>query len=270
MELRALTNTSRDEIVAAFIEAFKDYPVTFPTDAPYWERRFRGARVDHDLSFGVFDHGKLVAYIVVGLDNYGGQLTAYNAGTGVIEEYRGNKLVDQLYDYAIPHFKDRGVTQCLLEVITTNARAIRVYERIGFHKVRTLKCFKGLLANGEEEVTVAPVGLSEAVLNGDNDRFYSWDNVSPGVLILDDYFKGYSVQIGGQEKGRFAMIPEKGFIAQIQSTDQSYDQVMAGVASIAPEILINNVDESRHDLIEGLKHAGAENFLDQHEMAMTI
>ena len=38
--------------------------------------------------------------------------------------------------FFFPRFRDRGVQEVRLEVIQTNARAIRVYEKVGFEIVR--------------------------------------------------------------------------------------------------------------------------------------
>ncbi len=56
----------------------------------------------------------------IGVDEHYGKLTAHNDGTGVIPTYRGNQLVDKMYEVAIPRFKAKGIEQCTLEVIQEN------------------------------------------------------------------------------------------------------------------------------------------------------
>jgi ribosomal protein S18 acetylase RimI-like enzyme len=43
-----------------------------------------------------------------------------------------------MFDWMIPMFTDEGFEQFLLEVITTNDPAIRLYEQLGFHRTREL------------------------------------------------------------------------------------------------------------------------------------
>jgi ribosomal protein S18 acetylase RimI-like enzyme len=107
--------------------AFDGYFVKMPDSLDYWATRFKQARVNYHYSFGVFDASRLVAFIIQGMDIHDGQLTAFNTGTGVLPAYRGQKLVDRLYDHAIPRLKERGIQKCQLEVIQENERAIRVY-----------------------------------------------------------------------------------------------------------------------------------------------
>src|SRR6478735_7672377 len=104
MEFRTLENTSLAEITAFFNAAFADYFVPINATVEAMQNRWRSSRVDFNLSVGAFEAGKLVAFIFTGVDDWQGRKTAYNAGTGVIPEFRGRKLVSELYDFAIPLF----------------------------------------------------------------------------------------------------------------------------------------------------------------------
>src|SRR5687768_6451246 len=120
MEIKSLENTPLAEIAACFNLAFSDYFVKFAATEEYLKNRWRANSVDYSLSFGAFENGKLVAFIIHGIDKLNGKKTAYNAGTGVIPEFRGQKLVAQLYDFALSRLKAAGILQSTLEVITQN------------------------------------------------------------------------------------------------------------------------------------------------------
>ena len=143
MQIKNLATTPLPQIVECFNLAFANYFVKMPTDVAYYEGRWRSARVDYEASIGVFDKDKLVALMIIGIDYHNGKLTAFNTGTGVIPDYKGQALVDKMYEFARPIFQKKGIQKCMLEVIQGNARAIRVYERIGFKIVRSLRCFRG-------------------------------------------------------------------------------------------------------------------------------
>ena len=68
MEIRSLADTNLSDIVACLLEAFEGYFVKMPESIDYWEERFRGARVEYELSFGMFDQDRLVAFIMNGID----------------------------------------------------------------------------------------------------------------------------------------------------------------------------------------------------------
>jgi ribosomal protein S18 acetylase RimI-like enzyme len=68
---------------------------------------------------------------------------AYNAGTGVIPEKRGNKITFKLLEHIIPKLREQNVTKIKLEVITENEIAFKTYKKIGFEIIRELNCYKG-------------------------------------------------------------------------------------------------------------------------------
>lgn len=128
MYISSLQNTGITTIVNCILDAFTGYFVQLPKDTDYWVKRFAGARVNLNYSYGAFDNDELVALVIHGIDIYEDDLAAFNLCTGVIEGYRGKHLVDRIYHYAIPYLKSKGVTQCRLEVIQENTRAIKAYQ----------------------------------------------------------------------------------------------------------------------------------------------
>ena len=72
LEIKKLSNTSIETIIACMSEAFKNYFVELPTDPAFWGRRYHAARVDYSLSFGVWDKDELVAIAIHGVDFHEG------------------------------------------------------------------------------------------------------------------------------------------------------------------------------------------------------
>ena len=64
MKIRSLENTAIEDIVFAILVSFENYFVTMPTDPNYWSQRFKRARVDFSLSFGMFVDDMLIGFII--------------------------------------------------------------------------------------------------------------------------------------------------------------------------------------------------------------
>ncbi|MEL7221822.1 MAG: GNAT family N-acetyltransferase, partial [Bacteroidota bacterium] len=142
MKIRNLSTTSIELLTQVFNTAFKIYyvPINFTIEGMRF--RIQRGRIDLRLSVGAFEDNELVAFMLSGVDNWQGQPTIYNAGTGVIPTFRGQQLVDQMYEWAIPLWREEGYTQATLEVIVENERAIRAYRRVGMQIHRKLISLK--------------------------------------------------------------------------------------------------------------------------------
>lgn len=273
MEIMNLAKTSLETIVNCLSESFKDYFVKMPSEVDFWRNRFNAARVDYSLSFGVYDNSKLVAFILHGIDIHNHQKTAFNTGTGVMEAYRGQKLVDKMYAHAIPKLKEEGIEKCMLEVIDKNHRAIRVYERIGFTKQRFLCCFKGSPkeikhASNPEKVDI----LDYQNYTNDLQHFYSWDNSLDAIRKSPNMFDAYLVKTeNGKVLGYFVLNNITWALIQIEAFEGEHWGIIFGALQTrVSSIKINNVDSNRTALIKQFKDSGMDNYINQFEMTMTL
>jgi ribosomal protein S18 acetylase RimI-like enzyme len=276
MPILPLSSTPPADIVATLSEAFEGYFVQLPSDVAYWEARWKAARVDWDLSFGYFENDVLVGFIIQGIDQYNGKQTAFNTGTGVLPDFRGQGIVDQLYAHAMPIMRTAGIETCNLEVITQNERAIAVYRRIGFAIVRRLKCFRGELKKASplnlQLRRFPPSQINQ--MPTDSRHLDSWDNCDAAILAGEAIYQAYSVYEADRWLGFFVINPASGYLPQcaiaVDAPESAWPKLLAAVESICPTIRINNIDERRTGLIDTLLSAGMENHIDQFEMAMPI
>lgn len=125
MKISHLANTPFDVILNCFFDSFSDYFVDVRIPGDFWQKRWASDRVDFRYSYGIFDEGKLVGFILNGIDFRAGKKTAFNAGTGVLPAYRGRRIVKELYTHALPELKAQGIQSCALEVIDKNEKAIK-------------------------------------------------------------------------------------------------------------------------------------------------
>ena len=267
MEIRTLANTNLSDIVACLLEAFEGYFVKMPETIDYWEERFRGARVEYDLSFGMFDKDRLIGFIMNGIDVQEGELTAFNTGTGVIPAYRSQQVVDRIYAHAFPLFKARGVQNCRLEVIQANDRAIRVYERIGFHKIKSLLSFRGSCKFSNASLNQTEVKLSSIEnLIRQKEQFYSWDFTYEALSKNETSFRCY---ILNQYNNSYYIInPETTMLVHYELPEQELEGLLSNISALCESIRLVNVDASRTKLIDKLAELGFENYINQYEMKM--
>ena len=276
MQIKTLNKIDFGDLVACFNEAFAEYFVKMPTSIDYWEKRWKAARVDYSLSFGMFDDGKLVGFIVNGIDYKNELLTAFNTGTGVLPAYRGKKIVKQLYDFSIPVLVGRGIQNCALEVITKNTQAVKAYESAGFEITKTLICYSGELRDFQlSGITTKPVPFEkipwEKLIN---QQFYSWDNLKKAIEILKDEFRFFYVFEKDKEVGYFILNPNNGYLAQFEwlknNDNHSPQKLFEGIRQINAKIRINNIDARLEAKIEAVETAGLKNTIDQYEMELLI
>lgn len=276
MTIKNLKNTDLAIIVDCLVASFADYFVQMPAEVAYWENRFAGARVNYDLSYGMFDEEKLVGFIMQGKDSREGESVAFNTGTGVLPAYRGQQVVDKLYAFALPELQAAGIKKCALEVIQKNEKAIRVYERIGFKIKREYHCFKGELKVPAESFTLAEIPFEEvAKRNNPQHALYSWDNCNSAIRASGSIYKSYLLSDEVKRPvGFFVIQPFSGYLAQFEvnkpSEKEDWKKLFAGIASISKTVKINNVDARRKEILSLLPELGLENHVDQYEMEMPI
>lgn len=273
MQIRNLQETSLPEIVDCLLQAFEGYFVKMPDDLLYWQNRFTAARVDWELSFGMFDGNRLIAFIIHGIDFENDTLTAFNTGTGVLPQFRGQKIVDQLYAFAFPLLKKSGIEACSLEVIQTNAIAVSVYKRIGFSITKEYNCYNGILHVPETNGTVSEISIDEIFeKENPNHPFYSWDHRNEAINLARKNYKAYSFQCE-TGAGYFILNPGTGYLAQLEiepETAENYMQLLSGIRKISSAVRINNVDSRRILLRESLVKASLDNTVDQFQMRMGL
>ncbi|MBB5439228.1 GNAT superfamily N-acetyltransferase [Pedobacter sp. AK017] len=139
-----LENISTDALLHTFNASFSDYLVKMQLTKEQLERKLIADSIDLKLSAGAYENGKLVGFILHGINKVCNEKIAYNAGTGVIPAKRGHNLTGKMYRYILPFLEKEGVTKCILEVLEKNLPALKTYKAIGYQLKRELVCFKGI------------------------------------------------------------------------------------------------------------------------------
>ncbi len=272
MIIQTLEHVALEYILPAFLKAFEGYFVKMPTSLDYWSSRFELTLVDLSASYGAFDGTDLVGFIIHGIDHKGGRKVAFNTGTGVLKPYRGQHLVDQMYQKAFEDLSSRGINDYELEVIVDNKVAIKVYERLGFSVNRLFKCFNGEVDKQAHhgDFSLHPCELNDCA-SYQNFTEYSWDFRTSVLHRAGTKYRSYLVQAeNAQTVGYFVLDQASGTLAQIDAAQGNMSLVLGAVGSISRSIKINNVDSARIELIEALSEAGVRNTIDQFEMCLSL
>jgi len=271
MVVRHLGQTDFTTIMVCFLSAFENYFVKMPTDHDYYKQRWKAAKVDFNLSYGMFDGDQLVGFIINAIDDRHGDKVAYNTGTGVIPEYRGKKIVKSIYDHAIPDLKSNGITKCSLEVIVENDKAVKAYKRIGFEICKTFNCFAGELSASDSPVQIKEIPFeSIAWERMPNQDTYSWDFHYKS--LKDGNSKFYNVLNDSKIESFFSIKPD-GTINQLEvfnTEKRQWERLLSAVQSIFEHVRVINVDNRLTAKRAALEHAGLKNTVNQYEMELRV
>jgi ribosomal protein S18 acetylase RimI-like enzyme len=125
------------------MESFEDYPldVSYMT-VDVMTSRVRMGRVDYGSSVGAFAGDKLIGFLLVAVDTFNSELYAFDEGTGIIKEFRGQGVAGSMFSFALPKLKSMGIRHFMLEVLQENKAAIKAYEKAGFSIARDLNCYR--------------------------------------------------------------------------------------------------------------------------------
>jgi ribosomal protein S18 acetylase RimI-like enzyme len=274
---------------AAFTEAFADYAMTSSglTEERLLLRMEKNA-VDYGLSVGAYDGGRIVGFTLIGVDSWGGAVTAYDAGTGIVPAFRGQGLARRMFDHVLPVLRERGVERFSLEVLQQNEPAIRAYRKSGFEITRQLRSYAADAAILSHSPTsadasawdVQPIGARTfALVVQDADWLPSFENRFSAVERIPNDVTLVGAFDGGRCVGVAAYSPPlRWLLALVVCRSHRRRGVgralLARVAADLPagvtRLAVINVDASDEGMIAFVGALGFGPLVDQFEMARPI
>lgn len=141
--IKNLSGVSLNVLCECLNLAFADYVVPLYVSSTSLARKVRRENIQLEWSVGLFDGKRLVGFILHGLGEKEGEKVLYNGGTGILPDYRGSAYTQRMYKFLYPRIIQENIQAVWLEVIEQNERALSVYRKLGFEKVRELDCFHG-------------------------------------------------------------------------------------------------------------------------------
>lgn len=278
MQVKTLREISIRELSQLFNQAFADYFVKIEVTPEILEEKINGEDIKPEMSVGIFSGNKPCGFILHAVREIDGEKVAYNAGTGVIQEFRGNNSAVKMYDYILPKLKEAGVKKVVLEVMEQNVAAIKSYLNSGFQKVLNLECFNGniQLIHFNKEIKFRKTENKVILeLSGFKDWQPSWqhDNLSVIQSSAFETFCGYSNNI---LVCYASIIPKTGRVAQFAvNPDYRRQGIGSALFQYLSEMCPNglsviNVDGNNKETLAFLKHIGLDHFLRQFKMELHL
>lgn len=280
-----LSEKDLPELHDTFLQSFADYLVPIQLNADQFKTKIKREGIAPSFCAAAYVGSEMVGFILTGLGEWHGVPTAYNAGTGVLPQFRGHNLTQQLYTYMLPKLQESGVEQCLLEVIQENAPALRAYKSVGFKVTRTLDLFRAqkneLLLEVEQPANITLTATTKPdwkIYDCFRDAEPSWQNTAEAIRKSPD--EKVMLEARDEEQdivGCIIFFPHTGSVAQFAVDGRSRGKGIgtallreAVQLTTAPSLMFVNVDTTATSLISYLKRRHFSHVLRQYEMLLPI
>ena len=277
MQLGTLESASVRQMADALNAAFSDYVVPMHLSEEQFARKLQADSTDVSLSGGAYVDDEVIAFILHGYREIDGVRWIYNGGTGVRPAYRGQSLTRKLFDLLLPKLEARGVQRSVLEVVTDNQYAIRIYRDQGYETRRHLLCFKGTRpAESTVELNCRWIGepdWSELATFWETEP--SWQN-TPESLRNKHSMRTLGAYIDDRLAGHATFSPAQGRVAVFGINPEFRGKgvgssLIAEVQSRSEEALsFINIASTAEDSLRFLDRLGFELFLEQYEMVLEL
>lgn len=142
MEIVKFSEFSASELTRLWNEGFKGYAFDMTMSVDAFIKRIPENQLSMESSIAICDQGKPVGFVMNGFRTVDGRLTAWNGGTGIIPEYRGRGLGKQLIGAALDVYREKGAEAALLEALSENEPAIKLYAKMGYRWIGDLRFYE--------------------------------------------------------------------------------------------------------------------------------
>lgn len=273
---RSLSDDDLESLYNCFLAAFSDYQVDMRMSREQFRQRIIRDGVLLQMSAGAFDGKRMVGFCINGLGQWQGTKTAYDAGTGVIREYRGRGVGKELFAFLTPQLQDANIEQYLLEVLTTNTPAATLYRKLGFVDTRRLAVFRPHRGrNSSTHIAVKPIQQPDwSLYQSFWDSHPSWQNsVEACDRVVDDR-SIVAAYVNDECAGYGIVFTPSANLMQLAVAPQ-HRRKGVGSAILAalesPERLkINNIDENFTPALAFYEANGYKQVLSQYEMVKRL
>jgi len=273
-------------IIKTFDEAFADYYLKSNASCERWlYNRCIKNGVAFDYSVGAFDGDRLVGITLVGLDDWQGVPAAFDAGTGIVPDFRGGGLAREMFALTVPRLKERGVRLFLLEVLQVNEPAIKAYRKSGFEITRELDCYELPLSewrplSDAQTWEIRPIDREQiSTFRSHVDWHPSWENSFTSINRIPDKIVAFGAFDGSECVGEIVYYPLLNWSVSLVVSKNYRRQGIATallthfLAQLDPAIgtvRLTNVDHSDVVMAAFFTSRGFRVFTTQYEMVLAL
>ncbi len=279
MEIKTLGGIDKKDILNVFNESFSDYLISFQLSEEQLTSKMLADKTDLNLSVGVFENKRLIAFILHGFDKINNEKVIYNGGTGVIPEKRGAGLTKQMYRFILPLLKEKGVDKLVLEVITENIQAINSYKKSGYKIERELLCYNGEVSTSNTNDNLDIKKLLDYdwnLMESFWDIYPTWQNSKNVINELKYNNVSLGAYIENQLVGYIIYSPNNNRLQQIAVSKDFRQRRIAStliceiIKTYGNTLSIINVDKSSKCVNAFFKKIGLKENLEQLEMKLPL
>lgn len=278
---QSLENTEISNIHEAFLEAFSDYVVPMKISLEQFQRLLKRRGYQAQNSVGVFQYDQLIGFVLTSTRQWQGLPTTYVIGLGLSLQHRGHGLAKELMQQVTllnkPHTQ-----QFLLEVITSNQPALKLYQSLGYQISRELLCFSipkaDLTLSSSEHIDIK---TSQHAPDDDLSTFWdkhtSWQYSKDTLATEPNYFVYVTAYMHQNLVGYGVIDPTSGDIYQLAvHTNYRRQGIASTILSTlchqteSPKIVYSNIDASNQSLLEFLQKQRFNHVISQYEMHYSL
>jgi ribosomal protein S18 acetylase RimI-like enzyme len=284
IELRTLEDTPLETVHRTFVKAFSDYQVKMDLPLGRFENTLRRRGFSPALSVGAFAGDEMVGLVLIGVRQWRGRPTAYDAGTGVVPAHRKQGVTTGMFKEAVQNLRANGVEAYLLEVIKSNTPAVQLYRKAGFGISRSFTCYI------RERSSLPPVMNAQVIiedveaglLDWDALRAFwdfqpSWQNSPTSVMAVPESMAAVIARSGDEVVGYGVVERATGDVPQL-AVAPDHREVGVGRAILgaiadrteARNLAIINVEDEPFATHGFLRALGFDRLVDQFEMVQPL
>ena len=279
LSYRLLNAADFPSLYECFLTAFSDYQVDMRMSEQQFAQRFTRDGVQLEISVGAFDHDRLIGFYMNSLGDWQGKRTAYDAGTGIVPDYRGRGVAQDLFAFLVSRLKERDVSEYLLEVLTSNERAVMLYRNLGFVEVRRLAVLRSMHAmeplNDTAEVETRLIEEPHwKLFQSFWDGYPSWQNSIAAVERIPNERVIVGAHVDGVCVGYGVVFTPTANLMQLAVAPahrrKGIGSRILRALSAAETLKVNNIDDELKGTLSFFEANGFKIVLEQFEMSTRI
>jgi ribosomal protein S18 acetylase RimI-like enzyme len=252
---------AREELVDVFNAGYEGYYVPVQLDAEALDRHLGSGDVDLDASRVALRAARPVGFCVLGVRGEEGWI----GGMGVAPSERQTGVGEALMRDVLEEARRRGLRRVVLEVLEQNDPARRLYEKLGFERVRDLEIWTLDEARAGEAREV-PREEAQAWIRDRRTEVEPWQRADATLAHLDDV-QGLAVD-GGAALVRVA----NGRVSLLQAAAEdgrAAEALIAAARARGDTLAVLNLPAD-HPLAPALRTLGGTVQLRQLELALEL